>query len=273
MATFPEHLSIRTEIDLVFIHGWGMNQGIWEPFCQLFKEKISGLTEDVQFSIKCIDLPGFGTEHATRLANYNIETVSDWLAKKLTGPSIIIGWSMGGLVAQYLASTGEKSLLAHIQIASSPYFVEEQQWPGIKPAVLSIFAKQLKLDHEVLLRRFLALQNMGLERPKLSVNKMLSLITQYPASTVVALDQSLTLLHKTDLRNILGNSQIPCLRIYGRLDGLVSPKLVDKLNGLCIKSETSIIEKASHAPFLSHPEETYAAIASFLQKQIGLSNI
>jgi pimeloyl-[acyl-carrier protein] methyl ester esterase len=163
--------------------------------------------------------------------------------------------------------------LAHIQIASTPCFIEQDNWPGIKPNVLSIFAKQLKVDHEVLLRRFLMLQNMGLRTPKFSVNTMLNLLTRHPPSSVLALEQSLALLHLTDLREMLAHSKIPCQRIYGGLDSLVPPKVVQQMNSLCINSRSSVIEKASHAPFLSHPEATFDVISAFLDETFGLSRL
>lgn len=266
MSFLTRQLSKGTDIDFLFLYGWGMNQGFFQAFSQLFRERYSA-----NITVRCLDLPGYGKAHNTQFDDYSLENVSQWFAHKLCKPSVVIGWSMGGLIAQYLASNQNEHLLAHIQIASTPCFVEDGDWPGIKPSVMSIFARQLKMDHESLLRRFLTLQSTGLEKPKSSVNTMLALLTQYPSNSLVALEQSLALLHSTDLRQQLSQSKLPCLRIYGGLDGLVPTKVAEKINTVCTSSDFVIIDKASHAPFLSHPEDTFNAIAGFLKTSIGLS--
>jgi len=270
MTQAPKNLAEST--DLVFLHGWGMNQGIWQPFSKRLQQAINDSAHLSHIKVSAIDLPGYGLEHNASLNDYSIESVSAWLATKLSKPSIVVGWSMGGLIAQYLASNQHPAVIGHIQIASSPCFVEQADWPGIKPNVLAIFAKQLKIDHEVLLKRFLALQNMGLNKPKFSVNTMLSLITQYPKSSQSALEKSLALLQSTDLRASLANIEVPCLRIYGRLDGLVPTKAAGKIKALSVNSQSVVIEHASHAPFLSHPESCLNAILPFLEQKFGLSS-
>lgn len=265
-------INLIESTDLVFLHGWGMNHGIWQPFCEQLQQALNESVQLKHIKISAIDLPGYGLEQNANFNDYSIENVSAWLASKLSKPSIIVGWSMGGLIAQYLASSRHPAVIGHIQIASSPCFVEQPDWPGIKPKVLAIFAKQLKIDHDVLLKRFLALQNMGLDKPKFSVKTMLSLITQYPKSSASALEKSLALLHNTDLRAALANSQVPCLRLYGRLDSLVPAKAVDKIKALSVSSQSVVIEHASHAPFLSHPEPCLHAILPFLEQKFGLSS-
>jgi pimeloyl-[acyl-carrier protein] methyl ester esterase len=260
-------LSESTDFDIVFLHGWGMNHGIWQPFSELVRAEYGQFAD-----IKCFDLPGFGLAHQNTLPDYSLEQLAQFIANKLVKPTILIGWSMGGLVAQQLANEAHPLVIAHAQIASTPRFTESADWPGIKPAVLTLFAKQLKIDHQTLLHRFLALQNMGLDKPKFSVKQMLDLLTQYPSSTPKTLESSLSILHTTDLRDELGKSKLPCLRLYGELDSLVPHKAVDKIQSLCKNSHSVIIDKASHAPFLSHPSVTFEHISSFLFNEIGLSN-
>jgi pimeloyl-[acyl-carrier protein] methyl ester esterase len=244
-----------------------MNQGIWQPFCWHF-EAYYGST----VKLRCLDLPGFGRANDVDVSPYSLPNIAQWLGAKITRPSVIIAWSLGGLVAQQLVIEHHKHVLAHIQIASTPCFKEQDDWPGIKPNVLKLFAKQLKIDHEALLQRFFAIQNMGLNKPKHSVKQMVALITQYPFAKPKTLEESLELLNTVDLRNDLTISSKKCLRIFGKLDSLVPLKAVEKINELCPNEDVAIIEKASHAPFLSHPEDTFARIRDFLEKRVGLSS-
>ena len=157
-----------------------------------------------------------------------------------------------------------------MQVASSPSFVQKQDWLGINPDVLDLFSSQLKIDPQTLMHRFLALQNMGLRRPKFSVKKTLELLLEFPMCSADTLEKTLKVLANTDLRNSLEHTNKPCMRIYGQLDSLVPVKVVDKISSLCISSSSHIIEEASHAPFLSHPEQVCELFLEFLN-ELGLS--
>ena len=57
---------------------------------------------------------------------------------------------------------------------------------------------------------------------------------------------------------------MPYLRMYGKLDGLVPRKAIEPINVLSPDSDVVILEKASHAPFISHPEEFHQALILWL---------
>ena len=59
------------------------------------------------------------------------------------------------------------------------------------------------------------------------------------------------------------------LRLYGRLDGLVPKKAIALVDALVPHSQSHVEARASHAPFISHPEATAEKIRSFLLNHHG----
>ena len=90
------------------------------------------------------------------------------------------------------------------------------------------------------------------------------LVLQFPIPTKTTLEESLKLLETVDHRDNLIDISMPYLRMYGKLDGLVSRKAIEPINVLSPDSDVVIIKKASHAPFISHPEEFQQALILWL---------
>jgi len=83
---------------------------------------------------------------------------------------------------------------------------------------------------------------------------------------VSVLNGGLEMLKTVDLRAPLAALAMPHLRIYGYLDGLVPRKIVPLLDALWPDSESLVIPKAAHAPFVSHPAEFCAALIALRQR-------
>uniref|UniRef100_A0A1A9UKI9 AB hydrolase-1 domain-containing protein n=1 Tax=Glossina austeni TaxID=7395 RepID=A0A1A9UKI9_GLOAU len=58
--------------------------------------------------------------------------IIDIISHHLPNKSILVGWSLGGLIASQIAIQHPKKFYGLIIISSSPYFCEEKNWPGIK---------------------------------------------------------------------------------------------------------------------------------------------
>ncbi|MNW01017.1 Pimeloyl-[acyl-carrier protein] methyl ester esterase [compost metagenome] len=80
------------------------------------------------------------------------------------------------------------------------------------------------------------------------------------------LNGGLEILKTVDLREPLAALSVPHLRIYGYLDGLVPRKVVPILDALWPNSESKVIAKAAHAPFVSHPEAFCDALTALSQR-------
>lgn len=255
----PQNLKITSSgkgTPLVLIHGWGLNSGVWQPLIPALSEK---------FQVITIDLPGFGINHDFILEDYSIENIAKLVEQSLDEPAVILGWSLGGLVASQLALAFPHKVKAIISVASSPHFVANDDWAGIEPIVLKGFYKLLSEDTAKTIDNFLKIQAMGSPHIRADVKKTKELIMQYPMPNKDTLMRALALLENVDLRAQLHRIECPFLRMYGRLDSLVPKASIENIEQLVPNSDSYVFEKASHAPFISHEEEFSEALITWVQ--------
>ena len=75
------------------IHGWAANRHV-------FDDLIPRLSAD--WDIRALDLPGHGD--APFAEPFDIAAIAETFAAQIDTPAHILGWSLGGLVALYLAA-------------------------------------------------------------------------------------------------------------------------------------------------------------------------
>ncbi|MDF2179244.1 pimeloyl-ACP methyl ester esterase BioH [Aliiglaciecola sp. CAU 1673] len=251
---------IGTGPDILFLHGWGMNSGIWKDIAEALSHS---------YRVTTLDLPGFGQNYRHFPEPYDLESVTELVASSMHKPAAVIGWSLGGLVAQSLALNFPEKVAALVCVTSSPKFQSEQDWPGIKADVLKAFAGQLRGDTAKTIDRFLAIQAMGAERPKEQIMAIRALINARPAPAAEALAGGLAILEQADLREQLEKIQCPNLWIYGRLDSLVPVASLELVERLLPTSRSALFPNASHAPFLSHGQAFTNMLSGFLSEVVG----
>ena len=154
---------------------------------------------------------------------------------------------------------------ALVTVASSPCFSAQDAWPGIKPEVLAGFQQQLSDDFQRTVERFLALQTMGTETARQDARTLKQTVLSLPMPDVEVLNGGLEILKTIDLREPLASLALPHLRMYGYLDGLVPRKVVPLLDNLWPESQSMVVAKAAHAPFISHPGEFCSALSAFIR--------
>jgi pimeloyl-[acyl-carrier protein] methyl ester esterase len=230
---------------LVFLHGWGVNSGVWQPLIEILKD---------DFCITTIDLPGYGLNYQQFPTPYDLQNIANTVAEYLPPDCILIGWSLGGLVAQKIAATYPEKLKQLVLICSSPKFSKSVDWPGIEPKVLHFFSQQLDLDSSKTLERFLAIQAMGSVNARQDVKIIKQAVQQYSLPSPVALAAGLDMLKNIDLREQFETLSIPCQVFLGRLDTLVPGNIASVMQQLNPKVIIDVISDASHAPFISNTE-------------------
>nr|WP_318383380.1 pimeloyl-ACP methyl ester esterase BioH [uncultured Enterobacter sp.] len=236
---------------LVLLHGWGLNAQVWDCIS-------AELTS--HFTLHRVDLPGFGRSRGFGALTLN--EMTDIVLAHAPRSAIWLGWSLGGLVASQAALTAPHRVSALVTVASSPCFSEREGWPGIKPDVLSGFQRQLSDDFQRTVERFLALQTLGTDTARQDARALKSAVLSLPMPSETVLNGGLEILKTADLREPLAALNLPFLRLYGRLDGLVPRKIVPLLDALWPASESVILPKAAHAPFISHPDDFCQALVA-----------
>lgn len=235
---------------LVLLHGWGMNSRVWQPV-------MTALAQRAQ--VIAVDLPGHGLSRDVPLES--LQQTLEQLIPHIPENAIIMGWSLGGLLAQALAHALPERVTGLILVASTPKFVADETWqPALAAEVLAAFSQQLQTDYQATVKRFFALQFLGIKTDTRSVNALRDSIMEHPA-TMQALAAGLELLRTLDF------SQQPVTQptqwVLGRLDKLIPASLADTLPALGYK-HVALLPQAAHVPFVTHTELFMEQIGAFL---------
>lgn len=230
---------------LVLLHGWGVNHAVWTQL-------IEQLPADQ--AVLALDLPGYGL--ATDAPDpYTLAAAARQVAQQIPPASLVLGWSLGGLVATQIAYTEPAKVKALALLASSPCFMAQDGWPGMSTPVLQQFAKLLSADLALTVERFLAIQAMGSSSARLDTRRLKQAVLSLPLPDAHVLAGGLNILQTADLRDQLASLQMPVTYCFGRLDSLVPLQIADLLPAYLPGVSINIFSKASHAPFVSHTDE------------------
>jgi len=241
--------------DLVLLHGWGMNAGVWD-----------GLPPRITADRRCsrIELPGHG-QSPFMLRHDSLAAWAEACLAVAPARAVWLGWSLGGLVV--LQAALQAPLTALILMTATPRFVRAPDWPAAMDAELLVrFHDTLVGDPEETLNRFLTLQLMGGEGARGVIKTLRQEVAGRPPPNPAALEMGLDLLRETDLRERLHDIACPTLWLFGQRDSLVPAAASDAVGRLLPTARRRVIAGAAHAPFLSHPLATGDAIDTFLRE-------
>lgn len=248
----------ETPLELVMLHGWAMHSGLMQNLA----ERLSG-----QFTVHMVDLPGHGNSSLNGSAfeiNSLANDIYSEVSQQLDGKAVWLGWSLGGLIALKITEMFPASVSKLVLLASSPAFVKQHDWQhAVDNQIFVNFANDLKHDLQSTITRFLSLQVRGADDGRQTLKKLREIVFAKQVANQGVLNDGLKILEQTDLRKALDKIKIPMLLLGGERDTLVPKAAIMQLaNNENI--ETSIIEKAGHAPFISHPEQCAEIISGFI---------
>jgi pimeloyl-[acyl-carrier protein] methyl ester esterase len=254
-------MSLHVEVSgqgrpLVMLHGWGMHGGIWQ-------ETAARLAGDVEVHV--VDLPGHGMSKPAQA--FALDAVVDGLVARFSQPVDVLGWSLGGIIAQRWAMRMPQQLRRLVLVASTPCFAARADWDcGMPQQTLAQFAAELENNHAATLRRFLALQLRGSENERELLALLRERLFSRGEPDMQALRGGLDILRDADLRAGLAQIRQPALLIAGERDKLTPPQASRYMAQAMPDAQAVVIEGAAHAPFLSHPDIFVAQVKSFLHE-------
>lgn len=245
---------------LCLIHGWGAQNAVWRDWAETYLAP--------HYEVTLIELPGFGASPKLDLqAGDDLNQAwLDAVADVLPPQTHLLGWSLGGLIAQQLAERYPQNIQSLVCLASTPCFVQAGNWKwGISPELMSNFIKALGLDSWGLLSRFWKLQLQGSDGARQLIKHYTTQMKTRSLPSFSGLLQGLELLRDIDMRQNLALIQPPTLWLLGEKDPLVPPDIVKQLPELQPKAQIAMIQGAAHIPFFSHPDQTAQKVIAFLQ--------
>ncbi|VAX05269.1 Pimeloyl-[acyl-carrier protein] methyl ester esterase BioH [hydrothermal vent metagenome] len=253
-------LKVETQgsgLDLVLIHGWGMNGAVWTDLVDRLV---------ANYRVNVIELPG----HGYSPYQADMDSLEQWAQACLDAAperAAWIGWSLGSQVCTQAALLQPERVTHLVSVAGSPRFLQADDWShGVPGGTLNGFAETLRQAPRLTLERFLALQVRGSDCARAVLRSLKANLNNRPAPQPEALDRGLELLRSTDLRCRLAEISCPALWLLGERDTLTPAAVVEDLAVLIPQAKMQVIKGAAHAPFLSHADEAITALQSFLDE-------
>lgn len=240
---------------LVMIHGWGMHSGVWQPLIKRLSAK---------YMLYLVDLPGMGGSRP--IEPYHLHAMADEVAEVIPGVSDVLGWSLGGLVAQRIALNQPDRIRRLILVSATPKFVNTPDWQtGVDPANFSAFAESVNHDYKATILQFLTLQCMQADDRRSTIKQLRASFELKPTPTQTTLQRALRVLLEADLRAEIPNIRKPTLLIHGDRDTLAPVQAAHWMMQHLPMGYLRVISGAAHAPFLSHSEQFIETLNQFLE--------
>ena len=235
---------------VVFVHGFCQSSAYWAPSLDRIAEHgIHGLA---------VDLPGFGAS-AGLPGPYTMAGLADALARELDARGlrqvVLVGGSMGGVVAQHFALRHPDRVGRLLLVATGGFTANEAlalekadalsaaQWneEAVTPIVDGFFHQRPPADQLAEYRRI-----------ALSASQQAAVEAARSNATNRTFDQ-------------LASIRVPTMIIQGRHDRVRTPEHGADMRDRIAGSELAVIEDVGHTPQLEQPQRFHDVALPFLR--------
>lgn len=225
---------------LVLLHGFGFDAAIWTPLLPALSA----------YRCYLVDLPGFGCSEIMDFATFKQKLLAQ-LPEKTT----LLGWSMGGLYATRLALEVPDRVECLINVASSPRFLQEGDWPGMSQEVFASFCERLLRHPTQTLTHFIQWQLQGQTLP-------CEVMPKKPSEE--GLREGLNALMTWDFRSELNEIKMPIHYLFGRLDAITPIAVMQAIQKQMMHAACEMLPQAAHVPFLSHQQAFLSKLGAWM---------
>lgn len=251
-----------TEPALVLLHGWGSNGAVWDRLLP----HLQGLP------VLRLNLPGFDVSQTSSdeplqpLDNklWQTEALLEALAEVIPTGSVVMGWSLGGMLAVALAERYPSLCQGVISIAANAQFVATLTWPEAMPkADFEGFFHGFAANPTLARKRFCGLQARGDIHEKALLQQLRADVPRLPSNDSWL--HALQCLAAIDNRDALPGLACPGLHFFGEQDALVPVAAARRLQSSLPASQTvEILLNTAHAPHITLPEVVAGAVQRWL---------
>lgn len=244
---------------ITLIHGWASESTVWQDWATQYFQ--------AEYHITLIDLPGFGDSPQIETSESILQDWIEAIAEVLPAKTHLLGWSLGGLLAQQISLQFPEKVISLVCLASTPRFTQNDGWKhSVSPEIIADFIKAIGIEINSVLKRFWRLQLQGTDGSRVLMKELLTQMTKRKVPKLTPLNQGLTLLKDIDNRQQLQQIKQATLWLFGEKDPLIPQQIKNNLTKLQPEAKTCVIKGASHMPFFSHPEQTATELLDFWNK-------
>lgn len=239
-------------INLVLLHGWGCDSRTWQPLLPAL-EKVACVT--------AVDLPGFG--HSPALPRFSVDAVLDVLVAQLPDQAVILGWSLGAMLAVQLAARNPEKVRALVCMAANAKFVASADYPTAMPeAANREFNLAFVQDAQAALKLFYGLIAQGDKTERQLLKSLRKLMPETVSANWLP---ALELLRELDNRSALAELRLPVLHLLSEKDALVPAAAANAIASVNPAHKLVLFPQSAHALHWSQPEKVVAEIGQFLR--------
>lgn len=212
-------------VPIVLLNGWSMSDEVWEPLLSILQP----LSDVYILTV---------TEYQP------LHLLCDTLVSQLPERSILLGWSLGGMIATHIAAHFPQRVEALMTLASNAQFVADAEWKeGMAQEVFATFYQSWKNKPQKTRQRFLRLVTQGDEGMREQYQNLIALEHSDNLSHALL---GLTLLRDIQNQSAIVHIRCPVLQGYGDSDALVPASVVESMSVLAPHHHYFIAPKTSH---------------------------
>ena len=237
---------------IIFISGWGTDPSVWNP---VLRDKspnpqIPKYPNIIMNWWECL------SDEVSKNKLYKLLSESD-------SPCILVGWSLGGMIALSAAIAFSEKVSGLVLISSSAKMVQDKDYIGVSPRLLKAMKFRLKTDKTGLLNDFAVMGLSPLENEhmrKVFVDAALEISSD-------KLSEGLSYLQNCDLRNRLKNITVPVNIVHGECDEIMNPANAYYLEENLSNVDMNIVVDGGHFLIHSNPEIIIESIEELLNSE------
>lgn len=244
---------------LVFIHGFGTDQSAWQQITATYSEHYRLVLMDNVGAGKSIP-EAFVQSQYLNLNAYAAD-VLDVCSALALDHVILVGHSVGGMIAA-LAAIKQPDLIAKlILIGASPCYLNQADYfGGFTQQDLNELYSAITQDFSNWLNHFARLAMANADKPSMA-QKLAESIQTIPQEQILT---TLCAIFQSDYRDEIKKLDKPTLLIHTEDDVFVPLVVAEYLHGAIPDSQISIISAQGHFPHISAAKEVIKAITAFL---------
>lgn len=243
---------------VVLLHGVGGQRRAWT---ERGSDSLARLA-DLGFEAFAVDLPGYGESRrppATSLAEM-AQALTSWMDGQHLRRAVVVGHSMGGMVAQELAASAPQRVAGLVLACTSPAFGRaDGAWQAqfVADRLAPLDAGQGMGD----VAERLVPSMLGPGADPRAAATAIELMSQVPEATYRASVQALL---RFDRREALHAIAVPTLCLAGERDATAPPGVLQRMAERIPGAELRVLPGAGHLANLEQPSQFNAALADFL---------
>ena len=243
---------------VVLLHGVGGGRGAWDA-----SGSDTGATlAAAGYTVLAIDFPGYGL--SASIEPYHLAgmaaALQATLAAAALGPAVLVGHSMGGMVAQELTASAPQTVAALVLASTSPAFGK----PGGDWQQGFLQTRFAPLDGGLGMAGLAAQLVPTMVAPGASAQAVVAAQTMMTGVPEATYRRAVAALVAFDRRADLPKIAVPTLVITGEADRTAPPEVARRMAERIPGASCQVVSSAGHLLTLEQPAAFHAALLNFL---------